>query len=264
MSPSSRPTFAPVRASAMARFAATVLFPTPPLPEPTAMTWPTPSSALRSADGSFGFRTRLVVVIATSVTPAMRETAARHSSSICALSGHAEVVSTSVKRTFPPSTATSSIMPSVTRSRCRSGSFTVPSAARTASGVINAGTFREGLVSGAAGPAALPPFARAVQGDRQQHRAPDQDRGDDQPVAVEHALLGVHLRDLRQLVAQVPLDAVAERGGGAGATAAGAVELDGHDALLRDVQQLEVAAVRLHHRAELLDDFLDLFSHSAS
>src|ERR1051325_8713080 len=59
MSPSRSPTFAPVCASAIARFAATVLFPTPPFPEPTAITCPTPSSAFRSAEGSFGFRTRL-------------------------------------------------------------------------------------------------------------------------------------------------------------------------------------------------------------
>src|SRR5512134_588482 len=253
MSPSRSPTWAPVRASAIARFAATVLLPTPPLPEPTAMTWPTPSSARRSAEGSFGFRTRLVVVIATSATPGMPRTAARLSSSICALSGHAEVVSTSVNRTRAPSISTPSIMPSVTRSRWRSGSFTVPSAARTASGVITGS-----LPSRAP---ALPPFAQGVEQDREQHRAADQQGGDHESVAVHHgASLRLDLRDLRQLVAQVAFDAVPERGRGAGAAAAGAVEPDGHDPLLRHVHELEVAPVRLDHGAELLDDLLDLFS----
>src|SRR5215471_2805738 len=267
MSPSRRPTRAPVCASAMARFAATVLFPTPPLPEPTAITGPTPSSALRSADGSRGFRTRLVVLIFTSVTPAMPLTARRQSSSICAFNGHADVVSTSVNATTPPSTATSSIIPSVTRSRCRSGSFTVPSAASTASGVITCPAAPMKTPPGGSGPrsaATLPPFPGAIENDGRDHRAADQERGDDDPVAIEHALLGVHLRDLRQLVAQVALDAVPERGRGAVAATARAVEPDRDHALLRHVHQLQVAPVRLHHGAELLDDVLDLGAHVTS
>src|SRR6516225_1905111 len=264
MSPSRRPTRAPVCASAMARFAATVLFPTPPLPEPTAITGPTPWSAFRSADGSRGFRTRLVVRMFTSVTPGTPVTARRQSSSICALSGHADVVSTSVNATRPPSTETSSIIPSVTRSRWRSGSFTVPSAASTASGVITCPAAPMWTPPGGSGPrsaAALPPFPGAIEDDGREHRAADEEAGDDDPVAVEHALLGVHLRDLRQLVAQVALDAVPERGGGAVAAAARAVEPDRDHTLLRHVHQLEVAPVRLDHRPELLDDVLDLRSH---
>ena len=57
--------------------------------------------------------------------PAPRDRGLRQSPSICSLSGQAAVVSTRVKRHAPPSTARSSIMPSVTRSRCRSGSCTV-------------------------------------------------------------------------------------------------------------------------------------------
>ena len=75
MSPSSRPTFAPVRASAMARLAATVDFPTPPLPAPTAMTCATPGSARRSAVGSLGLRMREVVVSLTVLTPGTAMTA---------------------------------------------------------------------------------------------------------------------------------------------------------------------------------------------
>src|ERR1041385_2310865 len=268
MSASRSPTRAPIRASAIARFAATVLFPTPPLPEPTAITGPTPSSAFRSAEGSRGFRTRLIVCMRTSVTPGIVITARRQSSSIWALSGHADVVSTSVNATVPPSTATSSIIPRVTRSRWRSGSFTVPSAASTASGVITcvAAPSKDGKTRpGGSGPrsaATLPPFPGAIERDGREHRAADQEPGDDDPVAVEHGLLGVHLRDLRQLVAQVALDAVPERGRGAVAAAARAVEPDRDHALLGHVHQLQVAAVRLDHRPELLDDVLDFRSHS--
>src|SRR6185369_8163791 len=227
MSASRSPTLAPVCASAIARFAATVLLPTPPLPEPTAITGPTPSSTLRSAEGSRGLRTRLVVRISTPETPGTAITARRQSSSICALSGHADVVSTSVNATAPPFTATSSIIPSVTRSRWRSGSFTVPSAPRTASGVITCPAAPWETPPGGSGPrsaATLPPFPGAIERDGREHRAADQETGDQEPVAVEHGLLGVHLRDLRQLVAQVALDAVPERGRGAVAAAARAVE----------------------------------------
>ena len=78
MSPSSRPTFAPVWASAMARLAATVDFPTPPLPEPTAMTCATPGSARRSAVGSLGWRMREVVVSLRSRTPGTRQDGPAH------------------------------------------------------------------------------------------------------------------------------------------------------------------------------------------
>src|SRR5262245_5727920 len=266
MSPSRSPTRAPVCASAIARFAATVLLPTPPLPEPTAITGPTPGSALRSADGSRGLRTRLVVWMRTSVAPGIASTARRQSSSIWALSGHADVVSTSVNAIVPPSTATSSIIPSVTRSRWRSGSLTVPSAARTASGVITTTAAPWVTRPGGSGSrlaATLPPLPGAIDGDGQEHRADDQEAGEHEPVAVEHALLGVHLRDLRQLVAQVALDAVPERGRGAVAAAARAVEPDRDHALVRHVHQLEVAPVRLHHGPQLLDDALDFRSHSS-
>src|SRR5262249_51814387 len=75
-------------------------------------------------------------------------------------------------------------------------------------------------------------------------------------------LFGVHLGDLRHLVAEVALDAVAERGRRARAAAAGTVQADGDDPLLGNVHELEVAAVGLHHGTQLLDDFLDVFSHS--
>ena len=51
MSASSRPTDAPSRASATARLTLTVLFPTPPLPEATAMMFFTPGTSSADCDG---------------------------------------------------------------------------------------------------------------------------------------------------------------------------------------------------------------------
>jgi hypothetical protein len=76
---------------------------------------------------------REMVLIATSRTPGSFATAARASLSILSFKGQAAVVSTSVKLTRSPSTARSSIMWRLTRSRFRSGSMTVPSASRTLS-----------------------------------------------------------------------------------------------------------------------------------
>ncbi len=66
----------------MARLAATVDFPTPPLPDPTAMTCATPGSARRSAVGSLGLRMREVVVSLRFRTPRTAMTARRTSPSI--------------------------------------------------------------------------------------------------------------------------------------------------------------------------------------
>src|SRR5262249_28276898 len=149
--------------------------------------------------------------------------------------------STSVNAAVPPSTATSSIIPSVTTSRWRSGSFTVPSAARMASFVITMAATPWECRSGTRPSAGLPPLAGAMERDGGQHGGADQQPGEDEPVAVGHGLLGVNLRHLRELVAQVALDAVPERGGGAVAAAARAVEPDRHDPFVRHVHQLEVA-----------------------
>ena len=51
MSPSIMPTRLPHLASAIARFTATVVLPTPPLPAPTAMMFFTPSTGARPASG---------------------------------------------------------------------------------------------------------------------------------------------------------------------------------------------------------------------
>ena len=68
MSASSRPTEAPSRASATARFTATVLLPTPPLPDATAMTFFTPGSSCSAVRGA-ARRTVAPQVRSTDSTP---------------------------------------------------------------------------------------------------------------------------------------------------------------------------------------------------
>ena len=60
----------------MARFTATVLLPTPPLPAPTAMTFLTPGMGARPASGEATARTLAVISTETPVTPSRAETAA--------------------------------------------------------------------------------------------------------------------------------------------------------------------------------------------
>ena len=69
MSPSSTPTRAPIRASASARFTETVVFPTPPLPAPTAITFFTPGSGGWPFAGCDAERTLEVISIVASTTP---------------------------------------------------------------------------------------------------------------------------------------------------------------------------------------------------
>src|SRR5574341_292023 len=133
MSASSSPTFAPDPASATATLTATVVLPTPPLPDAMATTlravmcsW----LANRVFATTFASHLRL-----TPVTPGTAPTAARASLSITPRSGQAGVVSTIVKLATPFSTFRSLIMLSVTRSLCSSGSCTVDSARITCSGV---------------------------------------------------------------------------------------------------------------------------------
>ena len=123
MSASSRPTLAPIWASAQAMLALTVLLPTPPLPEATATMFLTPGMACCCGmPRPVLARTLAVISIWMSSTPGTASTAARHMRSISALSGQAGVVSSTVNATAPPLIATFLIMLSVTKSLCRSGS----------------------------------------------------------------------------------------------------------------------------------------------
>ena len=77
MSASIMPTLPPHFASAMARFTATVVLPTPPLPAPTAITFLTPGIDCRAPSDPTASRTRALMFTSTDVTPAICITAAR-------------------------------------------------------------------------------------------------------------------------------------------------------------------------------------------
>ncbi len=66
------PTRAPILDKAMARFTATVVLPTPPLPAPTAITFFTPGSGGLPCSGAVADRTLTLSAISTSMTPATR------------------------------------------------------------------------------------------------------------------------------------------------------------------------------------------------
>ena len=61
MSPSIIPTRLPACASATARFTATVVLPTPPLPAPTAITFFTPATGCRVPSATLAVRTAAVI-----------------------------------------------------------------------------------------------------------------------------------------------------------------------------------------------------------
>src|SRR2546422_2568580 len=129
-SASMMPTRAPVLASARARLADTVDFPTPPLPLATGITFLTDGMS-RSLTGPGDPRTRAVIVTSTPPTPGRAATASRACCRICSRTGHAGVVSSMVNPTVPSETRTFFTNPSDTMSRPRSGSVTTRSASST-------------------------------------------------------------------------------------------------------------------------------------
>jgi hypothetical protein len=124
---------APAWASATARLTATVLLPTPPLPEATAMTFLTPGMSCSGRTGA-ARRTMAPQVMSTASAP-MDRTAVLTFRSISSLSGQAGVVSSMVNAILDPSIARSLTMLSVTMSRPSSGSCTVRRTSKIASGV---------------------------------------------------------------------------------------------------------------------------------
>src|SRR6266566_3232613 len=124
------PTRAPVLASARARLAETVDFPTPPLPLATGITFLTDGTS-RSLTGPGDPRTRAVIVTSTPPTPGSAATASRACCRICSRTGHAGVVSSIVNPTVPSETRMSFTNPSDTMSRPRSGSVMTRRASRT-------------------------------------------------------------------------------------------------------------------------------------
>ena len=131
MSPSSRPTLAPNRARPTARFALTVLLPTPPLPAPTAMMCFTSGRGLPpSRVRSLALRTSAVNSISSlpsgsPISIDFARTASSISPRILSFMGQAGVVSSMMSLTSFPVCSTSLTMPRVTRSLPRSGSWTV-------------------------------------------------------------------------------------------------------------------------------------------
>src|SRR2546430_2477036 len=132
MSASSRPTEAPLRRSAAARFTATVDLPTPPLPEATAIVCFTPGRISEGFGRVKAGRTFAVIRTSTAVTPASSPTASSAWDLNLSRTGQAGVVSSNVKLTLPWGlTSSSLIMPRATTSRPRSGSLIVARTSRT-------------------------------------------------------------------------------------------------------------------------------------
>ena len=133
-SASSSPTDAPIFFSAIARFTAIVVLPTPPLPLATAIRFFTPSIAAlpcgRTPSGTDASNFKSMVV-----TPATFASAARTSFSIVSRCERAGVVSLTSSDTVPSRTSTFFVNPSVTRSLWSSGSMTPRSASTTAASV---------------------------------------------------------------------------------------------------------------------------------
>src|SRR5713226_2136451 len=134
MSASSSPTFAPLMPSAHARLIATVDLPTPPFPDATAIACLTPGMTWFGCRRLKADRTLAVIFRSTAVTPG------RSPTSLLAIvwkrsrTGQAGVVSSKVKLTRPSTPMTRSlIMPRLTTSRPRSGSWIAESTDRTCS-----------------------------------------------------------------------------------------------------------------------------------
>src|SRR5882672_1244095 len=132
MSASSSPTLAPLRPSAQARLIATVDLPTPPLPDATAIACLTPGMTWLGFGRLKAERTLAVIFRSTAVTPG------RSLTSLCAMvwkrsrTGQAGVVSSKVNATRPsPPMTRSLIIPRLTTSRPRSGSWIAASTAST-------------------------------------------------------------------------------------------------------------------------------------
>ncbi len=122
MSASSRPTAAPSMARATARLAATVLLPTPPLPDATASTFLTPGTSCAAAVGA-ARRTMAFHVTSMAWAPS-GSSLERMSASISSLRGQAGVVSSMVRATRDPSMVRPLTMLRLMRSPPSSGSCT--------------------------------------------------------------------------------------------------------------------------------------------
>src|SRR5712691_2512328 len=134
MSASSRPTFAPLTPRAQATLIATVDFPTPPFPDAMAITCLTPGRTWFGCRPLKAERTLEVIFKSTAVTPGRSPTSFRAIVWNRSRTGQAGVVSSKVKLTRPsPAMTRSLIIPRLTTSRPRSGSWMADSTVRTCS-----------------------------------------------------------------------------------------------------------------------------------
>src|SRR6267378_3673806 len=132
MSASRRPTSAPAFLRAAARLTATVDLPTPPLPDATAIVCFTPGRISLGFGRMKDWRTLAVIRTWTSLTPGISPTRSWAWVLKRSRTGHAGVVSSNVKLTLPCGlTSSSLIIPRLTTSRPRSGSWTVASTSST-------------------------------------------------------------------------------------------------------------------------------------
>ena len=150
MSASSTPTVSPRRARATARLTVTELFPTPPLPEATAITRAVSGMSVTGAGFWASCRARAMTALrwSASITPVSTETVRTPGTAptwvstslrIWVRSGHPATVRATSTATSPPSpTRTPLTMPSSTMSAPSSGSTTPRRAARTAASVTAA------------------------------------------------------------------------------------------------------------------------------
>ena len=133
ISASRSPTRAPSRARLTARLTAMVVFPTPPLPDATAIVFLTPG--IRSAAGPPNERLTLLAQSTRTVVAPKAARPSTISDSILALSGQAGVVSSTVRSTTLPVISIDLTIPRLTRSRPISGSLTCPRTAMIFSSV---------------------------------------------------------------------------------------------------------------------------------
>ena len=142
-SQSQSPTRAPVAAKATARFAATVDFPTPPLPDATAITrftpgiddFPTPEPPAAAGASLTSMSTFTLPI------PGTASNAARQSLKICSGTLGSRVETSIFTTVTPSSTRTSLTKPNDTISRENPGYLTCRKISRMESGFINAGSF---------------------------------------------------------------------------------------------------------------------------
>src|ERR1700686_1679796 len=131
MSASRRPTSAPLLRNAAARLTATVDLPTPPLPDATAMVCLTPGRISEGLGRMNAGRPLAVMWTSTPVTPGISPTRSCACDLKRSRTGQAGVVSSKVKLTLPCGlTSSSLIMPRLTTSRPRSGSWMWDSTSR--------------------------------------------------------------------------------------------------------------------------------------